>query len=63
MSGAPIAVAAGDHSVPGRPARPGGAAYWARVAAIVDQAPPLTDEQKITIRLAIHGTGHGRAAA
>jgi len=53
-------VAAGG--VPGRPDRPGGAAYWARIAAIVDQAPPLTDDQKIAIRLAIHGA-HGRRAA
>lgn len=53
----PVAVG----TFPGRPARPG-AAYWARVAAIVDQAPPLTDEQKATIRLAIHGV-HGRRAA
>lgn len=60
---APTAAAAGDQSVPGRPARPGGAAYWARVAAIADEAPPLTDEQKATIRLAIHGAHHGRAAA
>jgi hypothetical protein len=59
-------VAAGDDTVPGRPARPGGAAYWARIAAIVDQAPPLSDEQRCTIRLAIHnlsGTGTRKAAA
>ncbi len=56
-----IPVAAG--TFPGRPARAGGAAYWARIAAIVDQAPPLTDEQKATIRLAIHGTRGRRAAA
>jgi hypothetical protein len=55
-------VAAGDQ-VPGRPARPGGAAYWQRIAALVDAAPPLSAEQKATIRLAIHGNGHGRAAA
>lgn len=49
-------AAAGDDTVPGLPARPGGAAYWARVQAIVDEAPPLTDEQRATIRLAIHGS-------
>ena len=30
------------------------AAYWARIDAIVAEAPPLTDEQKATIRLAFH---------
>lgn len=54
------ATAAGE--VPGRPARPGGAAYWARVVAIVDQAPPLSKEQRATIRLALWGTAR-RAAA
>lgn len=31
------------------------AAYWARVDAIVDAAPPLTDEQRAVIRTAFHG--------
>ncbi|MEU1293025.1 hypothetical protein ABZ439_11425 [Streptomyces sp. NPDC005840] len=26
------------------------AAYWARIDAIVDQAPPLSDEQRATLR-------------
>ncbi|QUI32469.1 hypothetical protein H9W91_17570 [Streptomyces alfalfae] len=34
----------------GRPARPAG--YWERVRRIVDQAPPLTDEQRAVIRAA-----------
>ncbi|MFC4034576.1 hypothetical protein ACFO3J_24310 [Streptomyces polygonati] len=46
-----------------RPARPGGAAYWERVEAIVDQAPPLTDEQRLAIRLAIWGGVTRKAAA
>ncbi|MER6431562.1 hypothetical protein ABT272_28105 [Streptomyces sp900105245] len=36
----------------GRPARPAG--YWERVIRIVDQAPPLTDEQRARIRTAFH---------
>lgn len=38
------------------------AAYWARIDRIVDQAPPLTDEQKAIIRTAIWGTDTWRAA-
>lgn len=57
------AVAAGGDTVPGRPARPGGAAYWQRIAAIVDAAPPLSDEQRAEIRLAIHGSALVRRAA
>ncbi|WP_432034210.1 hypothetical protein [Streptomyces antibioticus] len=30
------------------------AAYWARIERIVDEAPPLTDEQRAAIRLAFH---------
>lgn len=30
------------------------AAYWARIDAIVDAAPPLTDEQKAIIRAQFH---------
>lgn len=30
------------------------AAYWARVRRIVDQAPPLTDEQRAQIRVIFH---------
>jgi hypothetical protein len=56
-------VAAGNDTVPGRPARPGGAAYWARIDAIVDLAPPLSDEQRIEIRLAIWGGTPTRRAA
>jgi hypothetical protein len=49
---APTTAAAGD--TPGRPARPGGDAYWALVDRIVAQAPPLTDEQRAVIRTAFH---------
>nr|WP_119589731.1 hypothetical protein [Streptomyces scabiei] len=34
------------------------AAYWARIDAIVDQAPPLTDEQRAVIRTAFLGSGN-----
>ncbi|WJD99738.1 hypothetical protein [Streptomyces antimycoticus] len=37
---------------PARPARPAG--YWERIDRIVDQAPPLTDEQRAIIRAAFH---------
>lgn len=44
-----------------RPARPvrfedpaRNAAYWARIQRIVDQAPPLTDDQRARIRAAFH---------
>lgn len=30
------------------------AAYWARIDRIVDQAPPLTDDQRARIRAAFH---------
>ncbi|MFD7746738.1 hypothetical protein ACFV2V_13720 [Streptomyces sp. NPDC059698] len=45
----------GDLAVPGRPAHAthGDAAYWARVRRIVDAAPPLSDEQRATIRAAL----------
>ncbi|MBD0838818.1 hypothetical protein [Streptomyces sp. TRM68416] len=29
-------------------------AYWARIDRIVDQAPPLSDEQRAVIRTAFH---------
>ena len=55
---------------PGRPARPirdsnpdRNAAYWARIDAIVDQAPPLTDLQRARIRAAIHRPTERREAA
>jgi hypothetical protein len=38
------------------------AAYWARIDAIVDQAPPLTDEQRAIIRTAFHGARTREAA-
>ncbi|MFF5029217.1 hypothetical protein ACFY2J_34040 [Streptomyces collinus] len=34
------------------PDRPAG--YWERIARIVDQAPPLTDDQRARIRAAFH---------
>lgn len=61
MTATTKAATVGD--TPGRPARPGGAAYWARIAAIVDQAPPLTTEQRATIRVAIWGGRPARAEA
>jgi hypothetical protein len=58
----PNTVTAGDvRGIPGRPAadRPvrfadpaRNAAYWARITRIVDQAPPLTAEQRAVIRTA-----------
>ncbi|MEH0635417.1 hypothetical protein QBA35_19140 [Streptomyces bottropensis] len=39
------------------------AAYWARIDAIVDAAPPLTDEQRAIIRTAFHQPQARRAAA
>ncbi|BBA99240.1 hypothetical protein RVR_5779 [Actinacidiphila reveromycinica] len=53
-------------ALPARPVRfddpERNAAYWARIVAIVDQAPPLSDEQRVAIRLAVHGNSR-RAAA
>lgn len=46
---------------PGRPARPAG--YWERVARIVDQAPPLSDDQRARIRAAFHQPETRGAAA
>ncbi|WP_371669999.1 hypothetical protein OG985_21590 [Streptomyces sp. NBC_00289] len=58
---------------PGRPARADrpvrdpdparNAAYWARIDAIVDAAPPLTDEQRAIIRTAFHQPEARRTAA
>lgn len=39
------------------------AAYWARIDACVDSAPPLTDEQRAIIRTAFHGARAQEAAA
>ncbi|MFM9652792.1 hypothetical protein [Streptomyces galilaeus] len=51
---------------PGRPVRfadpARNAAYWARITRIVDAAPPLTDEQRATIRSAFHQPAERRAA-
>jgi len=46
--------AAGDTTVPGRPAgvTHGDAAYWARIHRIVSEAPPLSDHQRAVIRAA-----------
>jgi len=44
----------------GRPARPAG--YWERVRRIVDQAPPLTDDQRARIRAAFHQPAAREAA-
>ncbi|MFC8429877.1 hypothetical protein [Streptomyces sp. NPDC057253] len=50
---------------PGRPARPDrprrfdddarNDAYWARIVACVDSAPPLSDEQRATLRVIFSG--------
>jgi hypothetical protein len=45
---------------PGRPARPAG--YWARVDRIVDQAPPLTNDQRARLRAAFHQPAAREAA-
>ena len=52
-----------------RPARPvrfddpaRNAAYWARIDAIVDAAPPLSDEQRAAIRTAFHQPAAREAA-
>jgi hypothetical protein len=45
---------------PDRPARPAG--YWERVTRIVDQAPPLTDDQRARIRAAFHQPAMREAA-
>lgn len=39
------------------------AAYWARIARIAEQAPPLTDDQRARIRAAFHQPETRRAAA
>ncbi|MER6331831.1 hypothetical protein ABT298_21355 [Streptomyces sp. NPDC001034] len=71
MTAAPPAAAAGD-TISGRPARPNrprrfaddarNEAYWARIIARVDSAPPLTDEQRCVIRAAFHQPEDRRAA-
>jgi hypothetical protein len=51
---------------PGRPVRfedpARNAAYWARIVRIVDQAPPLTDDQRARIRAAFHQPAAREAA-
>jgi hypothetical protein len=37
------------------------AAYWARIDAIVDQAPPLSPEQRAVIRTAFSTLAPGRS--
>lgn len=39
------------------------AAYWARIDAIVDQAPPFTDTQRAIIRAAFHQPASTQEAA
>ncbi|MFC8201310.1 hypothetical protein ACFUTV_38825 [Streptomyces sp. NPDC057298] len=55
---------------PRHPARPvrfddpaRNAAYWARIDAIVDEAPPLEDWQRAAIRSAFHQPASAREAA
>ncbi|MGV9755398.1 hypothetical protein ACWDUC_06120 [Streptomyces tricolor] len=62
MTGSSKVAAAVPTSVgDGRPARPAG--YWERVTRIVDQAPPLTDDQRARIRAAFHQPTPKEAAA
>lgn len=62
MTGLDTAAAWG--TAPGRPVQPHrDAAYWARVRRIVDQAPPLTDDQRARIRTAFHQPHPERRAA
>lgn len=63
MTTASTTAAAAGASRPGRPARTGGAAYWALVERIVDAAPPLDTAQRAAIRVAIHGCNPTRKAA
>ncbi|WP_282703215.1 hypothetical protein [Streptomyces sp. CC219B] len=61
---APTNAAAAGGAPSGRPARPDrprrfdddamNDAYWARIDRIVDQAPPLSAEQRAVIRTAFH---------
>lgn len=58
-------AAAGDITVPGRPAdvTHGNAAYWARIHRITAEAPPLTDHQRAVIRAAFHQPGKPKEQA
>lgn len=57
-------AAAEEDTLPGRPARPERpAGYWERIDRIVDQAPPLTDEQRIKIRAIFQQSRQQREAA
>lgn len=49
--------------MPGRPWRPGGRAYWERIAAITATAPPLTLEQRAELRVLFHQPTAARAEA
>lgn len=73
MSAETIAVAAGGDTLSGRPARPDrprrfdddarNDAYWARVIACVDSAPPLTEGQKAILRAQFHAPAAIKEAA
>lgn len=61
--------AGGARGTPGRPARPRrfdddarNNAYWARVDAIADAAPPLSTEQKAILRGLFHQPAMREAA-
>lgn len=67
---AETAATAGVHTAPGRPAQPvrdpdpaRNAAYWARVRRVVDQAPPLSDEQRAKLRVIFHQSGPRQESA
>lgn len=63
----------GARGVPGRPARPDrprrfdddarNDAYWARIIACADSAPPLTEGQKAILRAQFHAPAAIREAA
>jgi hypothetical protein len=46
---------------PRRPARPAG--YWERIDRLVDQAPPLTDDQRLKLRVIFQQTAPAQEAA
>ncbi|MFE9765086.1 hypothetical protein ACFYPC_11225 [Streptomyces sp. NPDC005808] len=66
MTSQPNTAAAGGTQIVGTPARPARperpAGYWERVIRIVDQAPPLTDDQRARIRAAFHQPAAREAA-
>lgn len=52
-------TAAGDSG----PDRPATDPYWDRIRRLVDEAPPLTVEQRAALRVIFHGSTSVRAEA